>query len=304
MSATLQSLAEGAVRPEVSLRDFIKLTKPGVLLLVVFTAITGIVLAPVSLHPAITFTIVLSIAMGSAAGAMFNMWYDRDIDAIMKRTQHRPIVSGQVAAEDVLVYGVMLSLASVILLGLVSNWAAAGMLAFAIFFYAYIYTHLLKRHTPQNIVIGGAAGAFPPVIGWLAVTGEMHPFAWLLFAIIFFWTPPHFWALALYRNDDYTKANIPMLPVTAGIASTKRHILGYSFVLLVVSILPALLGYAGALYLVASSLLGLQFCRLALRTYFADEPKIAMQLFGYSIIYLFALFAALMVDRWVMPFWG
>ncbi len=280
------------------MRDYVTLLKPGVMSLVVFTGACGLWLAPGNLHPFMQFISVLAIAMGSGAGAAINMWYDRDIDAIMRRTQKRPLPSGRIAADDSLVMGIMLSIASVALLGLASNWVAAAWLAFAIFFYAVIYTMGLKRFTPQNIVIGGAAGAFPAVIGWAAVSGEAFSLMpWMMFATVFFWTPPHFWALALYRHEDYKTANVPMLPVVAGMASTKRHIVAYSVLLLIASLSPLLAG-AGMLYAVAATVLSVQFLRHAIRTARSDDAKVAMKLFGYSILYLFLLFAALVIDHW------
>jgi len=267
--------------------------------LVVFTGAAGLWLAPGTLHPFLQAMSILAIALGSGAGGVLNMWYDRDIDAIMRRTQKRPIPSGRIASDDALALGIMLSVASVALLGLASNWVAAAWLAFAIFFYAVVYTMGLKRRTPQNIVIGGAAGAFPAVIGWAAVTGDSAAWMpWIMFAIVFFWTPPHFWALALYRHDDYKTANVPMLPVVAGAASTKRHIVAYSVVLLAVSLLPLMAG-AGVVYGASAAALGGYFLLLAIRTARSHEPKVAMKLFGFSILYLFVLFAALLMDHWI-----
>ncbi len=286
-----------AVVAEATVREHFSQLKPGVMTLVVFTGAAGVWLAPGDLHPFMQALSILAIALGSGAGAAINMWYDRDIDAVMKRTQKRPIPSGKIAADDTLALGLMLSVASVALLGLASNWIAAAWLGFAIFFYAVIYTMWLKRFTPQNIVIGGAAGAFPAVIGWAAVTGESLSFMpWALFAIVFFWTPPHFWALALYRHDDYAKAGVPMLPVVAGATSTKRHIVIYSIILLLSSLSPVAAG-AGYVYLISASVLGGYFLYLAILTAKSDVPRDAMRLFGYSILYLFVLFAALLVDQ-------
>lgn len=282
--------------PEASIRDYVTLLKPGVMSLVVFTGAVGIYLAPGAIHPFLALVAILSIALGSGAGAVINMWYDRDIDAIMKRTLTRPLPTGRIAPDDALAMGLMLSLLAVGLLGMATNWVAAGMLAFAIFFYAVIYTMLLKRSTAQNIVIGGAAGAFPPVIGWASVTGDTALLPWLLFAIIFLWTPPHFWALALYRHEDYAKARVPMLPVTAGMGATKRHIIAYALLLVTASITPVLAG-AGVIYAIAASLLGARFLQLSLLVRRSDIPKEAMRLFGYSIFYLFALFSALIIDK-------
>lgn len=290
-----------AILPEASLRDYFTLLKPGVMSLVVFTGAAGMWMAPDHLHPFLQLITILCIALGSGAGAALNMWYDRDIDAIMNRTQKRPIPGGRVAADDALALGLMLSVASVALLALAVNWQAAAWLAFAIFFYAIIYTMLLKRATPQNIVIGGLAGALPALIGWLAVTPQMDLMPWLMVAIVFFWTPPHFWALALYRHSDYALAQIPMLPVTAGLATTKRQILVYTVVLVAVSLLPVAIG-AGYLYGVGAALLGANFLRHALIVLRTQEPKKAMKMFGYSIIYLFALFALLVADHLTQGF--
>lgn len=289
-----QSLPEAA-----SLRDYFTLLKPGVMSLVVFTGAAGLWMAPVTLHPFYQFITVLCIAMGSGAGAAINMWYDRDIDAVMARTQKRPIPGGRIAADDALAMGLMLSVASVGLLAIAVSFFAAAWLAFAIFFYAVIYTMLLKRTTAQNIVIGGLAGALPALIGWVAASPEPALMPWLMVAIVFLWTPPHFWALALYRHGDYAKANVPMLPVTAGIASTKRHILAYSFLLVASTLTPMFAG-AGALYGIAAVLLGLNFLRHAFIVLRSDDAKRAMRMFGYSILYMFILFAALLVDHWLV----
>lgn len=278
-----------------SLRDYFTLLKPGVMSLVVFTGAVGMGMAPGELHPFYQLIILLCIALGSGGGAAINMWYDRDIDAIMKRTAKRPIPSGRIAADDALALGLMLSIAAVSLLALVSLPAAAW-LAFAIFFYAVIYTMLLKRRTAHNIVIGGLAGALPALIGWVAVSPDMAWMPWIMVAIVFLWTPPHFWALALYRHGDYAAANVPMLPVTAGIAATKRQMLAYSFLLLGASLAPLACG-AGNLYAVAALLLGGNFVRHAIRVFRTDAPEIAMKMFGYSIAYLFLLFGALYLDH-------
>jgi protoheme IX farnesyltransferase len=279
-----------------SLRDYFTLLKPGVMALVVFTGAVGMWMAPGNLHPFVQFLTILSIALGSGGGAAINMWFDADIDAIMKRTHNRPIPAGRIAADDALALGIILSIASVCLLGLATNAIAAAWLAFAIFFYAVIYTMLLKRATPQNIVIGGAAGAFPALIGWAAVDTTTALMPWIMFAIVFLWTPPHFWALALYRHDDYKRANVPMLPVTAGVASTKRHILFYSVLLVTASLTPVLAG-SGTLYAIGAGLLGLNFMRHAMRVWRSEVPAIAMRMFGYSIIYLFVLFGLLLADH-------
>jgi protoheme IX farnesyltransferase len=291
--------AQIEVPDDASIKDYITLLKPGVMALVVFTGAIGMWMAPGDLHPFLQLIALLAIALGSGAGAALNMWYDRDIDGIMKRTANRPIPTGRIAADDALVLGLTLSGLSVGLLALAVNMVAAAWLAFAIFFYAVIYTMWLKRWTPHNIVIGGAAGAFPAVIGWVAVSpSPIDALPWIMFAIVFLWTPPHFWALAVYRHDDYKKANIPMLPVTAGIAATKRQMLVYSL-LLVASSLAPLFVTSGPVYGVAAVLLGANFLRHAWVVLRHDEPKLAMRMFGYSILYLFALFGAMLADHLV-----
>lgn len=290
----------GIPAEEASVRDYTRLLKPGVMSLVVFSGFVGMAMAPGSLHPFLEAVTVLCIALGSGAGAAINMWYDRDIDALMRRTQHRPIPAGRIAPDDALFLGLFLAVISVMLLGLATGWAAGGLLAFAIFFYAVIYTMWLKRATPQNIVIGGAAGAFPPVIGWLATTGgamSMDPV--LYFAIIFLWTPPHFWALALYRNDDYKTAGVPMLPVIAGLAATKRQMLAYTLLLLPVTLLPSIIGQSGALYAAGALALGVRFVWHACAVLRSDIPKRAMEMFKFSIFYLFGIFGLLLLDKLV-----
>jgi protoheme IX farnesyltransferase len=291
-----QTITFDSAPPVATLKDYLTLLKPGVMALVVFTGAAGLWMAPGHLHPFLQFITILCIALGSGAGAALNMWYDRDIDAIMKRTANRPIPAGRIAADDALALGLMLSVASVSLLALAVNFVAAGWLAFAIFFYAVIYTMLLKRSTPQNIVIGGLAGALPSVIGWSALSPGFALMPWAMVAIVFFWTPPHFWALALYRHSDYASARVPMLPVTHGIASTKRHILGYTLVLVLVSLTPLLCG-AGGIYGLGAVLLGLNFVRHACRVFFSPEPALAMKMFGFSILYLFLLFGLLVIDH-------
>lgn len=290
--------------PAASMRDYVTLMKPGVMLLVVFTGAVGLWLAPVPMHPFLQLLTIASIALGSGGGAVLNMWFDRDMDIIMKRTQNRPIPAGRIAADDALAMGIILSGFSVGLLGIATNWFAASILAFAIFFYAVIYTMLLKRRTVQNIVIGGAAGAFPPVIGWAAATGDTALLPWLLFAIVFIWTPPHFWALALYRHEDYKRANVPMLPVIMGETSTKRHILGYSIALIIASLSPWFLPAVGSVYGVCALLLGAIFLRHALRVLYSDAARDAMAMFGFSILYLFALFSALIADMFIATLLG
>lgn len=282
---------------EATAKDFITLLKPGVLLLVVYTAAIGLFLSPVNLHPFLTFIVIFSIAMGSGGAAAFNMWYDRDIDSVMSRTKNRPIPKGLISPNDTLSFAILLSTTSVLVLFMATNALAAGLLAFSIFFYAFIYTVLLKRHTSQNIVIGGAAGAFPPVIGWIAATGDLNAFEpWLLFAIIFLWTPSHFWALALYRSKDYEIAKVPMLPVTAGIKHTKYQILIYAVLLVISSFSLLWAKDITVFYLSAASILGGIYLYLSVRLFVSKKPAHSMKLFGYSIFYLFALFTFLILD--------
>ncbi len=289
--------------------DCLRLLKPRVMSLVVFSGFAGLYVAPGEIHPLLAAVAVLCIAVAAGAAGAINMWYDRDIDAVMSRTRGRPIPIGRVLPDEALAFGVTLNLFAVAFMGLAVNWVAAALLALASGFYVFVYTMWLKRRTPQNIVIGGAAGAFPPMIGWAAVTGSVELGALALFFIIFIWTPPHFWALALYRDGDYGKAGIPMLPVVSGREATRRQILAYSFLLLPLSLLPILLVGSGAFYGGAALLLGMAFVMLALRVYRRRDDASARQLFGYSILYLFALFAALIVDRAAAfqplgSFWG
>jgi protoheme IX farnesyltransferase len=285
-------------------RDWWVLTKPGVMMLVLFSGAVGMWLAPGSLNPVLQLSIILAIGMASASGAICNMVYDQDIDRIMKRTQNRPLITGVIAADDAKLLAGGLAIGSVTLMGLVSNWYAAALLAFSIFFYAVIYTVWLKRHTPQNIVIGGAAGAFPPVIGWLAVTGDASSaLPWLLFLTIFLWTPPHFWALALYRNEDYRNANIPMMPVTAGKKHTKGQMIGYCIILLITTLaVPFTSPTLGISSLLAATFLSGMFLIHSLRVWRSDEDSVARKMFGYSILYLFALMGAFLLDHLLLPF--
>ncbi|TXC73896.1 protoheme IX farnesyltransferase [Sphingorhabdus soli] len=300
------SVSEYQPAMPASAGDFFALTKPRVMSLVVFTALCGMLAAPGSVDPVLGFTAILAIALGAGASGALNQWYEAGLDAKMKRTAQRPLPAGRMDKSSALHFGVGLGSFSVLLMGLAVNWLSAAILAFSIFFYAVVYTMWLKPRTPQNIVIGGAAGAFPPLIGWAAVTGDVTLMPVLLFALIFFWTPPHFWALALFINSDYAKAGIPMLPVVAGQAATRRQIVLYSLVMTAVAIAPWLLDLAGALYGVAASALSLVFVALAIRvgTNRATEPaamRPEKRLFAYSIFYLFALFAILVVDAKVVP---
>jgi heme o synthase len=293
------SVTVARVEPSIAgVGDYIELMKPRVMSLVVFTAFVGLVLAPVHMHPVIAFTALLCIAVGAGAAGALNMWYDADIDARMARTAGRPIPAGRLARGEALAFGLTLAGFSVVVLGLLVNVLAAILLAVTIGFYVGIYTVWLKRLTPQNIVIGGAAGALPPVIGWTAATGGIAVEPFVLFLIVFLWTPPHFWALSLYRADDYARAGVPMLPVVAGAAKTRRQILYYTVVLAPVAVAPWLLGYAGALYGVAAVLAGAALIGLAVRVRGeAHGHAASKQMFGFSILYLFLLFAMLLVDR-------
>jgi heme o synthase len=279
--------------------DYLALMKPRVMSLVVFTALAGLVAAPGPMHPVLAFFALVCIAVGAGAAGALNMWYDADIDAVMSRTADRPVPAGRVQPGEALAFGLVLAGFSVVFLGLMINVLAAALLAFTIFFYAVIYTMWLKRWTPQNIVIGGAAGAFPPMIGWAAASGGIGLEACLLFLIIFFWTPPHFWALSLYRSDDYFRANIPMLPVVSGEAETRRQILLYSLVLMPIGMSPWLLGTAGLVYGGVAILGGATMVTLALQLFRAPQnaEPVARRLFGVSIVYLFVLFAALLLER-------
>ncbi|MGE4244868.1 MAG: heme o synthase [Parvibaculaceae bacterium] len=284
-----------------SVADFFALLKPRVMSLVVFTALAGIVVAPGTLHPWLAAMALLAISVGAGAAGALNMWYDADIDGRMTRTALRPVPRGAIEPGEALGFGLTLAGGSVALLGTFVNWTAAALLAFTIFFYAVVYTMWLKRWTAQNIVIGGAAGAFPPMIGWTAVTGSIDIASLSLFLVIFLWTPPHFWALALLRSDDYARVGVPMLPVVAGAAETRRQILIYSLLLVPSAFLPAALGIAGSLYLAAAAALGAGFLWHAFEVRRLGEReegrRAAARLFGFSILYLFALFAALIAER-------
>jgi heme o synthase len=286
-------------------RDFVALTKPRVMTLVVFTGLAGMLAAPAQLHPVLAFTAILCIALGAGAAAALNMWYEADLDALMKRTRNRPLPAGRMDRGAALHFGVGLSFFSVLLMGVAVNWLAAGVLAVSILFYVLVYTVWLKRRTPQNIVIGGAAGAFPPVIGWAAATGDVTLLPLLLFTLIFLWTPPHFWALSLFVRSDYANAGVPMLPVVAGPAVTRQQIALYALPMAAAAVAPWPLGLAGALYGVAASALSAAFLLLSLRVLanHATEPaamKPEKRLFAFSILYLFAVFGALVLDRWLI----
>ncbi len=297
-SINVTAAARGGIHAEgARVADYMALLKPRVMSLVVFTGFAGLIAAPGTIHPLLGAVAVLCIAVGAGAAGAINMWYDRDIDALMERTRKRPIPAGRIAPEEALAFGVTLALFSIMLMGLAVNWTAAALLALANGFYVFVYTIWLKRRTPLNIVIGGAAGAFPPMIGWAAVTGAVSLDSAVLFLIIFMWTPPHFWALALCRDGDYAKAGIPMLPVVAGKAETRRQILIYTLLLVPLSLTPVLLGTAGVLYALVVSAMGAGFIVLALRVLREPGGRSARRMFGYSILYLFVLFAMLIVER-------
>jgi protoheme IX farnesyltransferase len=285
-------------------RDYVELLKPRVMSLVVFTGLCGVLIAPGHIHPFAAGLAVLAIALGSGAAGAINMWYERDLDSLMARTRGRPLPQGRIAPDDALGFGVLLSIFSVLLMALATNYAAAVLLAAAILFYVFVYTIWLKRRTPQNIVIGGAAGAFPPTIGWAAVTGDVSAVSLALFLLIFLWTPPHFWALALYRSDDYRRAGVPMLPVVAGSRETKRQMLAYTLVLAPVALAPTLLGSVGWIYGAVAVLLSAAFIGHALAVWrTADDASghgAARRMFRFSLVHLALLFAALPVDKAVM----
>lgn len=277
--------------------DYIALLKPRVMSLVVFTGFVGLWLAPGTLHPVLAGVALMCIAVGAGAAGAINMWYDRDIDAVMERTRSRPLPAGRMQPGEVLGFGVTLAVGAVVVMGLVVNVVAAALLALTIGFYVFVYTMWLKRRTPQNIVIGGAAGALPPMVGWAAVSGDVSLVPLVLFAIIFMWTPPHFWALALYRNGDYARAGVPMLPVVSGPRETKRQILIYSALLFPLVLTPVLIGFSGMVYGVGAALLGALFFLCAVRVWFDPTDRSAKHMFGYSILYLFLIFALLLVDK-------
>jgi heme o synthase len=285
-------------------RDILALTKPRVMSLVVFTGLCGMLMAPQLPPPVLGFTAILCIALGAGACGALNQWYEADIDAKMRRTARRPLPAGRMDRQSALHFGVGLGGFSVLLMGLAANWLAAALLAASILFYVLIYTVWLKPRTAQNIVIGGAAGAFPPLIGWVAATGQLAPLPLLLFAIIFLWTPPHFWALSLFVRSDYAAAGIPMLPVVAGIEKTRRHIFLYSLPMAAAAIAPWPLKLAGPIYGGCAAVLSFVFLVLAVRVFAngartPDQMEPEKHLFGYSVFYLFALFAVLVADRWL-----
>ena len=294
---TSADLAGAARLSEAGVADYWALLKPRVMSLVVFTGFAGLWLAPGHIHPVLAAAAILCIAVGAGASGAINMWYDRDIDAVMTRTQGRPLPTGRIQPSEALGFGVVLASGSVILMGLAVNPVAAGLLALTIGFYVFVYTMWLKRRTPQNIVIGGAAGAFPPMIGWAAVTGDIGLPSLALFGLIFFWTPPHFWALALFRSGDYARAGVPMLPVVAGPRETKKQMILYTLVLWPCALAPYLMGLAGSVYLGAALLLSAAFTFMALKVWRDETDRSAKRMFGFSILYLFLLFALMILDR-------
>ena len=298
LSKPLPGLAEPSL---AGVEDYLALLKPRVMSLVVFTALVGMLVAPGHVHPVIGFTALLCIAIGAGASGALNMWYDADIDAIMTRTLRRPIPAGRVQPGEALAFGATLAVGSVLVLGVLVNWFAAALLAFTIGFYVFVYTMWLKRSTPQNIVIGGAAGAFPPMIGWAAVTGNVSLAPVLMFLIIFLWTPPHFWALSLLRCDDYARAGVPMLPVVKGYDETRRQILVYSVILAPVGVTPSLFGFAGLIYGAVAAICGAAMLYLSWRVYRDREGNAAVsaarKLFAFSLLYVFVQFAALLADN-------
>jgi len=297
MSLAGQSESVNAQFSAAEVGDFLALLKPRVMSLVVFTAFVGLILAPVPMHPVMAFTALLCIAVGAGASGALNMWYDADIDARMQRTSARPIPAGRVLPGEALGFGLLLAGFSVVILSLLVNLVAGALLAFTIFFYVVVYTMWLKRSTPQNIVIGGAAGAFPPMIGWAAATGGVSLESVMLFLIIFFWTPPHFWALSLYRADDYARAGIPMLPVVCGERETRRQILLYTLILVPLGVAPWFLGFTGPVYGAVAIVTGALMLALAIRLLSDRSDRAAKHLFAFSILYLFLLFAFLLIDR-------
>ena len=308
------SLNNASFENEAQFGDYFALLKPRVMTLVVFTALVGLLAAPVPVHPFIAFCAILFIAIGGGASGALNMWWDADIDAVMKRTQRRPIPSGRVTGDDALAIGLTLSAFSVVFLGLATNWVAAGLLAFTIFFYVVIYTMWLKRWTPQNIVIGGAAGAFPPMIGWAAAPGGISVESILMFCLTFMWTPPHFWALALFMRSDYDDAGVPMLTVTHGRRSTRKHILAYTVLLAILAIATGVTSAGGPLYLTVAVVLNALFLKGAWDIWRRDEDMseadnfaVERKFFKLSLLYLFAHFGAILIEAALERFgfvWG
>lgn len=291
ISHTQQEIAE--------IKDYISLLKPRVMSLVVFTGLCGMLLANNGMHPFILVIAIICICLGSGASGAINMWLERESDKLMKRTQNRPLPQNRLNAQNALEFAGVLAFISVLLMAFAVNILAAGLLLLAILYYVFVYTIWLKPRTPQNIVIGGAAGAFPPMIGWASATGEISAISVTLFLIIFFWTPPHFWALAIHRNSDYTNAKIPMLPVVKGVAHTKMQILIYSLILVPLTLVPYFIGFSGYLYLAVATMLGVVFIAKAVQLFKNPDEKNCMGLFKYSILYLFVIFFSIVVDNFI-----
>lgn len=304
INATGGAAAASPPLRDAAVKDFVALLKPRVMSLVVFTGFAGMMVAPGGIHPVIAAIAILCIAIATGASGAINMWYEQDLDAKMERTRNRPLPAGRMEPEAALAFGCVLAGGSVMVMGLGVNWAAAALLALAIGFYVFVYTIWLKRRTPQNIVIGGAAGAFPPMIGWAAVTGDISLGGIALFALIFMWTPPHFWALALYKCGDYEKAGVPMLPVVSGVLETKRQILLYTVLLLPVSLIPWWVGIASIVWGALAVVFGLAFIGFAIKVWMDETDRAPRQMFRFSLLYLAVLFAALIVDNLVGRFAG
>lgn len=277
--------------------DYFKLLKPRVMSLVVFTGVVGMYLAPQEINPAIALVAIFCIALGSGASGAINMWYERETDALMSRTKNRPIPAGRMPAENAIEFAVICAIASVYIMAITVNYVAAGCLLLAILFYVFVYTIWLKPRTPMNIVIGGAAGALPPIIGWAAVTGSVSIEPMILFSIIFMWTPPHFWALALYKNGDYSKAGIPMLPSVKGKENTRKQMLIYTLLLFPITLSPYFIGMSGLIYLSGAALLGLGFILHSVRVYVRKTDADARAMFLYSLLHLFGIFSLLVIDK-------
>ncbi len=297
MSENIDTTVDSIDISESRIKDYISLLKPRVMSLVVFTGLVGIFLAPGEIHPFIAIVATFCIALGSGSAGAINMWYERDVDALMKRTKKRPLPDKRMVHQSAIEFAVVSAFISVFLMSLAVNFMAGFLLLSAILFYVFIYTIWLKRRTPQNIVIGGAAGAFPPMIGWAAVTGSVSFDSFLLFLIIFLWTPPHFWALALYKNDDYKAANIPMLPVVAGNLETRKQIYIYTVILFAVSLFPIVLDMFGLIYLIGAFILGIYFMKLAKELYEEYSEELARKTFKFSLLYLSVLFLLMIIDR-------
>lgn len=297
IAPSLSSSAFSTHSSHASLGDFWTLMKPGVLSLVIFSGFVGMILAPQHQHPFLMAVSLLALCLGSGGAAVLNMWHDRSIDAFMVRTQHRPIPRGVIAPNDALSFGVLLCLTSMILMGLSANWKASGLLGLSVAYYAFFYTVYLKPRTSQNIVIGGAAGAFPPLIGWVSQGASLEFMPWWLFAMIFIWTPSHFWALALIKKDDYGKANIPMLPLTHGDSYTQKSIYGYAWLLFICSLIPWITGHLSSFYAVGAGVLGGIYLYLSHGVWRWGRPRDCGRLFGYSILYLFVIFAWVVGDH-------